>query len=499
MEQIVSLWFPYLITDKIIFHKPLLKGKAIVLTVPQRNRMVVRAINPQAAQAGITQGMVLADAKALHPALKVFDFKEEQAATLLKKIAIGLIRYSPCVGIDSEDGIWIDASGCTHLWNGKEAYLHDIIRRLNRTGYQVRGAMAESMGMAWAIARFGKSGTILTSQLQTKALRELPPEALRLEPQVLERMHKLGLRRIADFIDMPRSALRRRFGTATLQRLGQVSGHIPEKIIPIRPISPYQERLTSLDPIRTRKGIELALEQLLEKLGKRLYQENQGVRKVSLQVFGVDGKAQKIQIGTNRPSRDQNHLFGLFREKIGQIAPGLGLECFVLEAFHVELLEAQQEKLWQDISDSESSEVSNLLDRISSHLGGHVLQRFLPAEHHWPERSIRPSSSLFEQRTLPWQKTASRPIYLLTEPERIQVSAPIPDYPPMVFIYKGQIHQVKKADGPERIEREWWIETGLQRDYYQVENQNGARYWIFRSGHYTEEKRPEWFIHGFFA
>jgi protein ImuB len=69
----------------------------------------------------------------------------------------------------------------------------------------------------------------------------------------------------------------------------------------------------------------------------------------------------------------------------------------------------------------------------------------------------------------------------------------------MLFIYKGKVHQVKKADGPERIEREWWIDKGTHRDYYNVEDQDGQRYWLFRSGHYNGEKPQQWFIHGFFA
>lgn len=68
----------------------------------------------------------------------------------------------------------------------------------------------------------------------------------------------------------------------------------------------------------------------------------------------------------------------------------------------------------------------------------------------------------------------------------------------MLFVYKNVVHNIKKADGPERIEREWWIEKGLQRDYYCVEDEDGKRYWLFRSGHY-ETHVPEWFIHGFFA
>ncbi|MFI5136510.1 MAG: hypothetical protein ACHQIM_01700 [Sphingobacteriales bacterium] len=75
----------------------------------------------------------------------------------------------------------------------------------------------------------------------------------------------------------------------------------------------------------------------------------------------------------------------------------------------------------------------------------------------------------------------------------------VPDYPPMLFRYKGKTHQVKKADGPERIEREWWLEEGDHRDYYNVEDQDGQRYWLFRSGHYAGDEPYQWFIHGFFA
>ncbi len=87
---------------------------------------------------------------------------------------------------------------------------------------------------------------------------------------------------------------------------------------------------------------------------------------------------------------------------------------------------------------------------------------------------------------------------LLPQPELIVVAAPIPDYPPMLFRYKGQVHNIKKADGPERIEQEWWIQEGLHRDYYCVEDEHGARFWIFRLGHYKKHN-PQWFIHGFFS
>ena len=86
----------------------------------------------------------------------------------------------------------------------------------------------------------------------------------------------------------------------------------------------------------------------------------------------------------------------------------------------------------------------------------------------------------------------------MPQPEPIEVTVAIPDYPPIHFHYQGKLHRVKKADGPERIEQEWWLQQGLYRDYYNVEDEAGARYWLFRSGHYSAGK-PQWFLHGFFA
>jgi len=68
----------------------------------------------------------------------------------------------------------------------------------------------------------------------------------------------------------------------------------------------------------------------------------------------------------------------------------------------------------------------------------------------------------------------------------------------MHFRYKGKLHKIKKADGPERIESEWWLQEQQHRDYYYVEDEEGCRYWLFRSGHYDDAKTYQWFLHGFF-
>ena len=327
----------------------------------------------------------------------------------------------------------------------------------------------------------------------------LPPAALRLEPEVTDRLYKLGLRHISQFIHMPRTALRRRFGNFTLLRLDQALGHAEEHINPIHSVDPFRERLPCLEPIITFTGIEIALERLLESLCHRLNQESKGIRLAVFTGYRVDHKEEKIEIGTNRATSNPKHLFKLFEEKISSIEPGLGIELFMLEALKTEKITPKQEKLWSGSGGLEDPEIVELMDRLSNHFGISTIHRYIPDEHHWPERSFKSASSIFKAHPEIWAVERPRPLLLFPKPFPIEVTAPVPDYPPMLFRYQGKLHKIIKADGPERIEPEWWIAEGRHRDYYAVEDEHGGRYWIFRAGHYAEDRSPSWYLHGLFT
>ena len=153
-KRFVSIWFPYLVTDWHARKQPQLQSKAFVLKATVRNRIIVTAANQLAVAQGIHKGMVLADAKALYPSLHVIDDKPTLAAQLLDRIAEWCIRFTPIASADHTDGVILDASGCTHLWGGEQSYLNDIINRLRKRGYSVQASIADTIGCAWAMARY---------------------------------------------------------------------------------------------------------------------------------------------------------------------------------------------------------------------------------------------------------------------------------------------------------------------------------------------------------
>lgn len=497
-KRFVAIWFRHLKTDWIIRQRPELKNKPFVLAQPDHGRMRITETSVVAKTIGLQAGMVVADARIIIPDVEVLDDKSGLAENLLKKLCISCIKYTPVVAVNPPDGLILDASGCTHLWGCEEAYLKSIISKLKNAGFHVRAAMADTIGAAWAISRYGKEKAIIKNSEHLQSLMALPPAALRIEKDVIERLHKLGLHTIGSFMNMQRSALRRRFGNQLLLRIDQALGNKEEIIQPLIPVEPYSEHLPCMEPVQTSTGIEIALQRLLENLCKRLQKEGKGLRTATLKCIRVDDKAEQIAIHTNYASNSVNHLFKLFGLKIANIEPALGIELFILEASKVEDISPCQETFWTANSSLESKDVTELLDRLESKFGHNIIHRYLPDEHHLPERSVKLAESLKEKPAIAWKADKPRPIQLLHQPEAIKVTAPIPDYPPMNFRYRNKLHKVIKADACERIESEWWLDSGLHRDYYTVEDEEGKRYWLFRSGHYNEDEEPLWFMHGFF-
>ncbi|TCC95014.1 Y-family DNA polymerase [Pedobacter hiemivivus] len=500
-RRFVSIWFRQLLADWQLIRRPELCEVPFVFAAPDHGRMMITAVSPLAAEFGVEPGMRAADAKAICPGLEVLDDKPSRPRNLLRGLGEWCVRYSPIVAIDEfdMDGLLLDISGCAHLWGGEREYLKEIVSRLKSKGYTVRVAIADTPGAAWAVSHFGKITPLIPAGGHREALLSLAPEALRLDAVILAKLRKLGFYQIKSFIGMPRSVLRRRFGEEFLLRLAQALGTEEEILVPLQVPVPFQERLSCLEPIKTRTGIEIAITKMLESLCKRMQTEGKGLRTGVLTGYRIDGKVVQVAIGTSGATHNVSHLFKLFQLKIDQIKPALGIELFVIDAPKVDDVEVPQEEMWTAKPGLDDQSVIRFLDRVAGKVGAEMIHRYLPATRYWPERAVLRAGSITEKPASDWRVEKPRPTELLKRPAPIEVMALIPDHPPKFFIYKGHRHQVIKADGPERIEREWWLDTGEHRDYYQVEDDQGRRYWLFRSGHYGGDQKFQWFIHGFFA
>ncbi len=477
---------------------PELRARPLALLRTERQRRMVVAVNRAAAVLGIAPGQTLSDARALEPALEVAEATPEADSALLGRIADWARRYSPWTAADEPDGVVIDITGCAHLFGGELALAADLTGRLRAAGFAARAAIADTPAAAWGLVRFGSP-----EERRRETLDGLPLAALRLAPEMVEGLHALGLRRIGDLHAMPRAGLAARFGGRLLQRYDQAFGRLDEPISPRRPVADHRERLTFAEPIATPESIAGALRHLLGRLCKGLEAAGLGARRLRLDAHRtdqrVDDEPQSLTLGTSRPTRDPAALARLFTPLLERIEPGPGLETLVLSATETGPLSAVQTGLDGEEADGGLAE---LVDRLTLRLGERAVLRLVPRESWLPERCVAPHPPLESlPAPKPWPAGQPRPLRLLTPPEPVEATAPLPDDPPLQFVWRGVRHRVSRAEGPERIECEWWRGEGslglAVRDYYRVEDGDGRRFWLFRAGLYRPGENPRWFLHGF--
>ena len=93
-----------------------------------------------------------------------------------------------------------------------------------------------------------------------------------------------------------------------------------------------------------------------------------------------------------------------------------------------------------------------------------------------------------------------RPLKLLDRSEKIAVLYASPDGYPRSFRWRGNVREVVRVEGPERIAPEWWRQhsTTRLRDYYRIEDAQGRCYWIYRHGliHDGRGGIPDWYLQG---
>ena len=477
-------------------------------------RRLLAAVDEIATAAGLAPGMPLADALSYVPGLVTAAAEPAADAAALRRLAEWCGRYSPWTAPDGSDGIKIEITGSAHLWGGEAALAADLAARLDRRGIAARIAIADTLGAAWALARFAELGrnlVIAPPGRGRSGLAPLPVEALRLDPATAQGLRRVGLKRFGDLCAMPRAALARRFGEAVTKRLDQALGGLPEPLSPLGEAPVRRVRLSWPEPIAEPADLQRAAERLAADLVQRLAREGMGARRLDLGFYRIDGRVEHIWVGTARPSRDPGHLAALFAEKLDTVDPGLGVEDMILAAFAVEPLGAEQLGLGPHPGGGEAGNVASLLDRLGNRLGSGAVYRLEARESHIPERaSVRMQPHL----TLPAAPAMGRvkwgafdkpprPVRLFEPPEPVEAFWLLPDEPPFRFTWRRLAHRVRRADGPERIAEEWWragpSALAAVRDYYRVEDEAGRRFWLFRAGLADGGDPPRWFIHGLFA
>jgi protein ImuB len=512
MRRYLALFLPFLSTERL---HPCRTGAAsdepapFALVEKQNNAQRLYALNPAALRQGLAPGLTLADARARLPQLRVAEVDRQADRDLLLRLAARCERYTPLTALDEPHGLVLDVSGCAHLFGGEAGLLFQVLGDMEAFGFSARGALAPTPDCARALARFSAGG-VFSPEDAAAAVARLPLAALEVEEEALIALSRAGLKTIGDLARRPSRAFAARFDADFPYKIERLLGREDFRITPLRSPPDCMVERHFMEPLTQHESIEAVLLDLLHESKALLERRGQGGRLFEASFFRADGFVRRLSVETLHPTRDPKTLALLFREKLDSLAdpldPGFGFDALRLAAPRVEEFESAQGDFDRSGTGEAERELSELLDRLTTRFGRARVLRFVQGDVFTPEHESR-AVPVAAASLAPWSKAQegeppARPLALFDPPQAVDVLALAPDGPPARFRWRRKMHDVMRAEGPERIAPDW-AQAGpeeLTRDYYRVEDSEGRRFWLFRRGLYERgDDIPRWFLHGLFA
>jgi protein ImuB len=522
-RRILSLWLPRLPIDRIKRqlardNVALANNDPSIVVTKQNNALQIFALDDAAGRLGLEIGQPLANARAICPQLQVFDADEAADIRALSAIAEWCDRFTPLVALDYPHGLFLDITGCVHLFGGEAAMLRLVCDVLSAQGFAVSAAVAGTAVCARTMTRH-VHGRIVADGEEADAVKPLPVSALGADQIVVTGLRRAGLKTIGDVASRARHEITARFGAGFTTLLEQALGQGDGPISPRKPLPDYIVEKRFAEPVATDQVISATLSRLAGMLVAAMAQQGKGARRLEARFFRTDGAVRTIMVDTGQPVTRGEVIDRLFRERLGALSdpldPGFGFDLIRLSASRTEIVVQQQRDLDANVHDND--ELAALIDRIAARIGGRRVVVHLPQDTHIPECAAlaAPAQHYLAAAThAVWPARAEgepplRPLRLFERPEQIKVIAQVPDGPPARFVWRRATHAVVRVEGPERVAMEWWRSEGemLTRDYFRVEDEAGLRFWLYRDGLYDREieqeegraVQPNWFMHGLFA
>ncbi len=530
MPRILAVWLPNWPIQRLLYDKPALRRRPVILQHRTRRGLCVLACSHAARRQGVQAGLPIAEATAVmlavdsragrealrsavagqsagQPAelhVETHDLRKDQAA--IRKLAIWCHRFSPLVGLEESpapDTLLLNVTGVIPLVGDEGTLLEQVMRSFRQHGLEVRLGVAETVGAAWALAHFQPAGELDANEpcRSETRLRQLPLAALRLPAEMVDILMRLGLCQVGQLLELPRVELESRFGPQLLRRLDQAFGKVAELIQPVQPPLDFMVEWLFEYPMPQRRAVEQVLRRLVEQLCFALADQGRGALRLRGRIRCQDADPVTWEVGLFRPSADQEHLWRLVETHFDRLPlPGPATSVVVRATQHERLRTRQRELFDQQQRNIDSPQIANLIDCLASQLGAAAVVQCLPRHDAQPERAFR-NVPLVDAgkggRKGPVSEVAcgplDRPLQLVHPPLLLDTVSAASDGSPVSFHYLGGRHDVARHWGPERIETGWWRQRGVRRDYYRVETREGRRFWLF---YCLQERR--WHLHGVF-
>ena len=288
----------------------------------------------------------------------------------------------------------------------------------------------------------------------------------------------MGFRSIGEVLRLPRKAMARRMGPATVDYLDRLTGVLPDPRLSWQPPENFSSGMDLVSEISNSQALLFPLQRLISELCGVLRASDRGIQELHI-TLQLDSRKKEqaeecLRLGLQQATRDESRILLLIRERLERLRLTRPVRNVRITAEQLLSFDAQQDCLFKDDPDLSEQAVHPLLDRLKARLGSQAIRGLKGVQDHRPERSwaVRELDEPADCTAMP-----HRPVWLFANPQRCRIN----DYQVLA--------------GPERIEAGWWDGHDCRRDYFVVRDRAGCTLWAFRE--YKPE--PGWYLQGMFA
>ncbi|HQW81430.1 MAG TPA: DNA polymerase Y family protein [Pseudomonadota bacterium] len=513
----LALQFPHLAIDTRPGAET--QTEPLAISEAQGARRIIIAANAAARVQGVRAGQVLGAAQTLCAELKTATRRSSDEDAAMQSLALWALGYSSLVARHGDDTLLVEIGASRLLFDNERRLLQAIAVDLEGDGLACVAGLAATASAARLFASAGHGRIVRDLADLREHITAIELHHGDLPTDTCDALAGVGVRRYGALLRLPRHELARRFGQVVPDHLDTLLGRRAEVIVPMRIAERFRQRLEWPHAIANSMVLLFPARRLLVAAAHWLVACQRSTTRLRLAFAHEDHPDTVIDLGLGQSSADREHLIAVVRARLERLTLPQGCVALTLELTETQALDAPSRDLF--VRHGEAPEdAQQLLDRLQGRLGDTAVERFVVAEDHRPEFCVgathgsrffsrptgtsqekrffsrptgtsqekrffsRPTGTSQEKHRDPWvaPTTAMRPMFLLSEPQ------PVAQWPSFDW-------RRARLSLPERIESGWWDEADATRDYYRLDQTDGARLWVFRN----RQAPHDWFVQGVYA
>jgi DNA polymerase-4/protein ImuB len=314
-----------------VLEAPALDGLPLVLTAPSMTRPVVADASPEAVQRGIRIGMPLREVNAVCSQAVFIPANPVRDALAFERVLTQLETVTPSIEPCEPGRLYVDTAGHSRHYPSAEAIAQALLTQVSPV-LRPRAGLGPTRFTAWSAARMAPPGGFhaIAADEAASTLAPLPVSWLPLEPSLLVKLDRLGLRTLADIAELPATALQARFGSAGKEAHIMATGADETTIVPRKVVESVREEFRLPAPLASREMLLLAVRQLVIRAFHRPALLHRHVRQAHVRIAIEEGHSWEREM-TFREPVGQTRLIEILRSRLGAIelpgaAESVGLE-----------------------------------------------------------------------------------------------------------------------------------------------------------------------------